>query len=128
MVKSTEELKREHEAVLKALGIMEKIGPALDEGQPQALDHARRIMEFLTVFVDKCHHGKEEKVLFPALQEPGVPESGGPVGVMLMKHDQGRAYIQGMTVAPAAISGGQREEAAASFAANARSYAELLRR
>jgi hemerythrin-like domain-containing protein len=35
-------------------------------------------MEFLTVFVDKCHHGKEEEFLFPALEAAGIAREGGP--------------------------------------------------
>ena len=38
-------------------------------GDPQHVDH---LLEFFTVFVDKCHHGKEEELLFPALEQIGV--------------------------------------------------------
>jgi hemerythrin-like domain-containing protein len=48
------------------------------------------IAEFLAVFVDKCHHGKEEEHLFPALERAGIPRERGPIGVMLFEHDQGR--------------------------------------
>ncbi|HUW63876.1 MAG TPA: hemerythrin domain-containing protein [Spirochaetia bacterium] len=125
-MKSTGKLKHEHQAVLKALEILEKIGRAMEAGQPYNLDHVRQIMTFLTVFVDQCHHGKEEKVLFPALEKAGVPPKGGPVGVMLMEHDQGRGYIRGMQSAVDALAGGHPEEAA-SFVTNAGAYAALLR-
>jgi hemerythrin-like domain-containing protein len=122
----TEELKHEHQAVLKALAILEKVGRALEEGQTGTLDDAGRVMEFLTVFVDRCHHGKEENILFPALVQAGVPGEGGPVGVMLTEHDEGRRYIRDMKDALTALTGGRREKAA-SFVAAARNYAELLR-
>ena len=125
-MKATEDLKHEHQAVLLALDILEGTGRALLEGKPRAMDHAREIMEFLTVFVDRCHHGKEEDVLFPALERAGVPGDGGPVGVMLAEHDLGRGYIREMTDALEVLAGGRRETAA-SFQAAARSYAELLR-
>jgi len=41
---------------------------------------------FLKEFADKCHHGKEEGLLFPALIQAGLPEKGGPIGVMLADH------------------------------------------
>lgn len=54
------------------------------------------IMEFLMVFVDKCHHGKEEDFLFPALEAAGVARDGGPIGVMLHEHERGRRHIADM--------------------------------
>jgi len=41
---------------------------------------------FLEVFVDKCHHGEEEKVLFPAMEEAGIPRQGVPIGVMIYEY------------------------------------------
>ena len=48
-------------------------------------------MDFIKTFADSCHHAKEEDLLFPAMGEAGFPSRGGPVGVMLMEHEQGRA-------------------------------------
>jgi len=53
-----------------------------------------KIVDFLKTFADKCHHGKEEKVLFPALVAAGIPEENGPVGVMLYEHGIGRGFIK----------------------------------
>ena len=50
-------------------------------------------MDFLSIFVDKCHHGKEEEFLFPALEAKGVKREGGPIGVMLHEHEQGRGLV-----------------------------------
>jgi hemerythrin-like domain-containing protein len=36
------------------------------------------MMEFLSVFADTCHHGKEEDFLFPGLEAAGIPNEGGP--------------------------------------------------
>jgi hemerythrin-like domain-containing protein len=51
------------------------------------------IAEFLAIFVDKCHHGKEEEHLFPALERAGIPRERGPIGVMLAEHQQGRQLV-----------------------------------
>ena len=53
-------------------------------------------LHFLKEFADKCHHGKEEGILFPALTQAGIPERGGPVGVMLSEHMLGRDLIKKM--------------------------------
>lgn len=54
------------------------------------------IIEFLKVFADKCHHGKEEDFLFPALEKVGIKNQNGPIGVMLAQHRQGRELIKQM--------------------------------
>ena len=32
--------------------------------------------------------------MFPAMVEAGIPKEGGPVGVMLSEHEEGRYYVQ----------------------------------
>jgi hemerythrin-like domain-containing protein len=86
----------EHEAVLLALRILERVEAALDAGAEDAADHLGELVEFLRVFVDRCHHGKEEDVLFPELERLGVPRQGGPIGVMLAEHQEGRALVAAM--------------------------------
>jgi hypothetical protein len=54
---------------------------------------------FFRNFADRCHHSKEEDELFPKMVEHGIPKEGGPIGVMLMEHDQGRAFVRGMSEA-----------------------------
>lgn len=56
--------------------------------------HLEKIHEFLKVFADKCHHAKEEDVLFPEMEKAGVLRKGGPIGVMLAEHAQGREYVK----------------------------------
>jgi hemerythrin-like domain-containing protein len=89
-MKCTQVLMDEHEGIKLMLRIMEAVARRVVRAKrvPQAdLDG---IAEFLAVFVDKCHHGKEEEHLFPALERAGIPRERGPIGVMLAEHDQGR--------------------------------------
>ena len=37
-----------------------------------------------------CHHTKEEKSLFPALEQAGMPTNMGPIAMMLMDHQRSR--------------------------------------
>ncbi|OGQ83912.1 MAG: hypothetical protein A3F90_12005 [Deltaproteobacteria bacterium RIFCSPLOWO2_12_FULL_60_19] len=64
-----------------------------------ALDQWEKAIDFIRNFADKCHHLKEEKLLFPAMEEHGVPLEGGPLGVMLMEHEEGRGYVKAMAAA-----------------------------
>ncbi|MEK9137361.1 MAG: hemerythrin domain-containing protein, partial [Bacteroidota bacterium] len=84
-----------------------------------------RMLDFLKGFADGCHHGKEENILFPAMEKAGIPREHGPIGVMLGEHELGRKYIRGMGEAL------EREKAhdtswASAFASSARAYRNLL--
>lgn len=57
-------------------------------------DHDR-IVQFFQVFADKCHHGKEENLLFPELERSGSPKERGPIAVMLAEHEQGQSFVKG---------------------------------
>jgi hemerythrin-like domain-containing protein len=94
-MKATEQLMDEHEGVKVMLNILERIyGPSGTAGTLN-ISHFDEILEFLKVFIDKCHHGKEEDLLFPALIAAGIPENG-PITVMLQEHQMGRGYIKAM--------------------------------
>ena len=83
------------------------------------------MIEFFTTFVDRCHHGKEEELLFPALEEIGVSRQGGPIGVMLKEHQQGRDRVANMKAALVRYWEGDRG-AAVDFVHHARAYITLL--
>lgn len=87
----------EHKAVLLALQILEKIENSLKEGAADAPANLDQLIDFFRGFVDRCHHAKEEDVLFPELERRGVPREGGPIGVMLAEHNAGRQYIREMS-------------------------------
>ncbi len=92
-----EELTAEHEAVRLALQILGKMAAEIEgAGKIEQPEHLEQLLEFLTVFVDTCHHGKEEAFLFPALEAVGVSRKNGPIGVMLKEHQQGRDHVAGM--------------------------------
>ena len=95
-MKPTEQMKEEHEGIKLMLRVLEKI---LSNTEKINQEHLAKILEFLKGFVDKCHHGKEEDLLFPAMVKAGVPKEGGPIAVMLVEHEQGRGYIRNMSEA-----------------------------
>jgi len=121
----TDQLKEEHEGIKLMLGILANVCDRLESGAGVDQRHLDQILEFLKVFVDKCHHAKEEDILFPAMERAGVPGEGGPIGVMLAEHRMGRENIKGMSEAAARLGRGDRG-ASAQFVQNARSYIELL--
>lgn len=127
---ATEDLRAEHEGVLSMLRIMQAIIQRLRAGQAVRRVHLEGILEFLKVFADKCHHGKEEDILFPALEAAGVSRDSGPIGVMLREHTLGRGHIRAMDAALEALGPGETDKwsgnGAEAFAAAAQDYVDLL--
>jgi len=123
---ATEELMTEHRAIERMLAVLEAAAGRLEAGEPVRPEAFRQAVDFVRNFADRCHHGKEEENLFPRLEELGVPREGGPLGVMLFEHDEGRAYVGAIAEAVDAYERGD-EAAARAIAGNARGYVELLR-
>ncbi len=72
---------------------MAVMAEGLEAGNEANAETLRDIVEFMRIFADKCHHGKEEVHLFPLLEQKGVPARGCPVGVLIHEHDRGRALV-----------------------------------
>lgn len=95
-MKATANLKNDHESILIMLKIMTSISNLIrSEGKVDVV-LIEKIIDFLRVFADKSHHGKEEDILFPAMEKAGIPNDGGPIGMMLRDHTEGRGYIAGI--------------------------------
>jgi hemerythrin-like domain-containing protein len=92
----TEDLIREHNTITEMLSIMSKIAGNIESGKGFDTSDVEKIIDFHRTFTDKCHHGKEETSLFPALVQMGIAENNGPIGVMLLEHNIGRGYINGL--------------------------------
>ncbi|MGQ9458473.1 MAG: hemerythrin domain-containing protein [Anaerolineae bacterium] len=124
-MRPTEQLMEEHRAIQTMLNILSSACRKWEAGEAVAPDDLEQMLEFIQVFADRCHHGKEEDLLFKAMEEAGVPREGGPIGVMLLEHDQGRQFVRGMREALALYRSGD-PRARSAFVHNARSYVTLL--
>ena len=121
MSKAIDDLRNEHEAILSALGILDAMAGRLGGKKPPTGEDLRGFIGFLKEFADKCHHGKEEGILFPELVKAGIPDQGGPIGQMLAEHVEGRGFIKAMEAAIGNSVDGR------AFAEAAGGYARLLR-
>ena len=83
MINASEELRCEHELIKKALNLLEDIASGIVQKVKPDVSDLTELINFVIVFADKCHHGKEEDLYFPSLEEAGIPNHGGPIGVML---------------------------------------------
>ena len=122
----TDELRTEHRAIERMLAVLETAAQRLEQGERVPPDVFRQGVDFVRNFADRCHHGKEEQNLFPRMEARGVPRQGGPIGVMLFEHDEGRAFIGAIAGAIDAYEA-DGLSAAPVIAENARGYVDLLR-
>ena len=86
----------EHEGILIGLKILEKITENIKMNLAFERKDIGEMINFLKLFADKCHHGKEEGLLFPAMERAGIIKENGLIGEMLKEHELGRSYIHKM--------------------------------
>lgn len=92
-MQATRELRREHEGIQHVLHVLEALGVHYGHGKALPPEDVAGVLDFLTTFVDQCHHAKEEEFLFPALEALGVAREAGPIGALLAEHEQGRRLV-----------------------------------
>ena len=124
-MQATEILMDEHRTIERLLSALDKMASRLWAGEEVHPSYFIEAADFIQGYADGCHHAKEENVLFIAMQEHGVPVQGGPIGVMLQEHEQGRTTTRAMRQAA------ERWEAGDTTAINdviqhARGYTSLL--
>ena len=125
MERATEVLRKEHDAILKMLEAATRTSEHLEHSHSVNSQILDDLLEFFQLFADKCHHGKEEDLLFPFLEKKGMPRDGGPIGVMLHEHELGRKLIAEMAASSAAYGAGD-SSAGMRWARAARQYVDLL--
>ena len=79
----TDILSQEHRAIESMLDALETQIRQAKSGGPFPRLFCDDALDFFRNFADGCHHAKEENLLFPRMRERGVPQYGGPIGVML---------------------------------------------
>lgn len=124
-MKATKVLMAEHEGIMEMLRITWIAAERLKAEEKVDIDIFRNAVDFFANFADRCHHGKEEHHLFTRMAEKGIPEKGGPIGVMLLEHEAGRSHIRGMKAALESLASGS-ESAEGDLAHHALAYVQLL--
>lgn len=115
-------LRAEHVLILEVASALERV---LDAGASD-VETVDDCVAFFRLFADACHHGKEEDLLFPALEREGMPADAGPIAVMLHEHRIGRDFVRRMFEASPAFRTGDTA-AAREIADAGRGYIELIR-
>ncbi|HSN16504.1 MAG TPA: hemerythrin domain-containing protein, partial [Anaeromyxobacteraceae bacterium] len=121
-----ETLMAEHRSIERVLDALVLFSEEVLRAEATDKEELSRFATFIREFADRCHHGKEEAILFEAMVEHGFPRDGGPIAVMLGEHERGRALVARLRARaeqPGPWGQADRQE----IADVAREYAELLR-
>jgi hemerythrin-like domain-containing protein len=121
-----EKLEAEHQNILKGISLLQEGADRLEKGDKVSADFFRKLIDFIRNYADKYHHAKEEDILFVRMEKAGFPTSGGPVGVMLFEHDQGRGFVSKMADAVEEYGSGENS-VVSTIVENAQGYVYLLR-
>jgi hemerythrin-like domain-containing protein len=130
-----DDLVSEHRVVGRMLKVMRAMASQLESGGEVSEGDIAGTLEFLRIFVDECHHGKEEKHLIPVLARTGVPVDSGVVALVFEEHAEGRQHVSemrkhaaGISMGDVGMSMGDPGAAIAGFVAAAHAYSSLLER
>jgi len=122
-MRPTGDLMAEHRVIERMLKIVSKAADGLDSGQKVDKQVFVDASDFFKNFADKCHHSKEETLLFKRLMERGLSGEVGPISVLMREHQDGRAHVRKISVLSAkGVRGASRE----ALVMHTRGYVSLL--
>lgn len=119
---------KEHELIARMLKVMRSACSGMLKGEKVCVADFYEIADFVKYYADGHHHNKEEKFLFKAMEEHlgALGQKLIRMG-MLVEHDMGRLYMNGLREALAKYEAGD-EESQLDIIANMISYTHLLER
>lgn len=103
-MRTIQELMKEHNNITIMLEILEKACEKFKSDPKGTVEHLEQIIDFFGDFGDKCHHSKEEDLLYAALKKSGVITANHVDGIvvistiasMIKDHERARIYIDDM--------------------------------
>lgn len=116
----------EHRGIERMLNIVEGAANRVGRGEPVPPRLFVDAATFFRNFADRCHHAKEEKLLFLRMALRGLPDTSGPLPVMLSEHEQGRSLVRQMRELGEQYAAGTLADPQP-LATAVRSYVHLLR-
>jgi hemerythrin-like domain-containing protein len=95
----TQALKEEHDGILRMLDILRAICEQMAYRKTIQGEHLDQVMGFLRIFIDRCHHGKEERFLFPEMSSANIPKKADILDDLMDEHAEGRKLVEQMGAA-----------------------------
>jgi hemerythrin-like domain-containing protein len=124
-------LMTEHRAIERMIRLLQKELESINSGASPDHFFLMDAVDFLENFADRCHHGKEESILFRALaKKPLTPELAGLMAELMAEHTAARENVRRLKAAVrSGIAGVPRiEELISSAAALTDSYPKHIQK
>lgn len=124
----TDVLSEEHALILRALACFERYAEQVRVGGKLDPRIGRHFVRLFREFGDVEHHLKEEEILFPWLEEHGLPHEVGPLAVLREEHELARDLRLALSLTMDALREDPRDaETRLRFHALAGRFVELAR-
>jgi hemerythrin-like domain-containing protein len=88
-----EVLLEEHIIIVNIISVFNKAKNNLKNGKSVPKETLLKTLDMIINFADRCHHGKEETVLFPLIKERN-PKETSLITLLLEEHQKGRVYVR----------------------------------
>jgi hemerythrin-like domain-containing protein len=96
----------EHRLIERVMVLMENVSPQ----NPPDAEFTEDLADFFVTFVDGGHHGKEEDILFDALEACDMEDKQRRMlDELWAEHDEAREVVEGFDKARAELEGGEEE-------------------
>ncbi len=97
----------EHRLIERMVAVLDKQRATIEGGSPPDNDLLDQAADFMRVYADRCHHGKEEELLFAKLQtKPMSPEMVSAMDRLMADHVRSRELVSRMRDLNARSRGG----------------------
>lgn len=118
----------EHENIRRMLKVSRNLCYRVLTNESYDIDDISKVIDFVRIYADKHHHGKEEDILFETMSKEleRLANSGAITG-MYIEHDNGRLYMANLEKGLNELKAGN-DEARLDVIANLICYADLLDR
>ncbi len=122
-MRPTDDLREEHKAVKLMLRILDGMCTNIEAGRSVKQEHLEELVEFMRIFVDRCHHTKEETYLFPEMEKAGISGAWELINSLKEEHEQGRQYV---TRIEDSVSEKDVDKGLPTILENSKAYIQLL--
>jgi hemerythrin-like domain-containing protein len=95
-MKATALLTEEHQVIRRALDVLAQMSARATQCGAFDATSAQDLLEFLRLFADRYHQGKEEGVFFPALLQDRNQKNYPSLCALVFEHNRERSLVEGL--------------------------------
>lgn len=91
-------LMKEHRLIEKMVGLIDKKVSEFSKDKKADVEFIKTAADFMSTYADRCHHGKEEDILFARLKDKDISsEHQQTMNKLLEDHKRGRGLVKDLT-------------------------------